>query len=102
MGRPKKDKDPWADLDSDFKDSAAAMGEGEIRTRIAETTLNQEALMDAKGKDQDLAQKKEAYSTAGAGYREATKANKLRVKYLRYMLEVKGKNTGDSGLAEAA
>ncbi len=100
MGRPKKDKDPWAGLDDDFKDTAANLSETEVRARIATVTLNQEALMDAKEKDTDLASKKEAYTVAGAGYKEATKANKLRTKFLRHMLEVKGKNTGDSGMEE--
>jgi hypothetical protein len=97
MGRPKKDK--FEDLDEDFKDSVAAMDEAGLRSKISEITLNQEAVLEAKENDQDLASKKEEYKVAGASYREATKANKLRVKFLRQVLGDKNKDTGESGLA---
>lgn len=100
MGRPKKDK--FDDLDKDFKEEAEKLDEGQLRTKISEIALNQEALMEAKEQDQDLAQKKEQAKEAGAVYREGSKANKLRVRYLRQMLDAKGKATGESGLEATA
>lgn len=94
-----KKKDPFADLDQDFKESAERMAEAELRDKLAQTALNQEALDDAKTKDTDYLAKKDAFSTAGAVYREGKKGNKLRTKYLRLMLDAKGKDTGDSGVS---
>ena len=87
-------KDPFKKLDKDFKEETEKLDEAQLRSKIAKITLDQEALMEAKESDQDLAEKKEAHSTAGAVYREGTKMNKLRVKWLRHMLDAKGKDTG--------
>lgn len=87
-------KDPFEDLDDDFKSTAENMDETALRGKVSEIALNQEALMEAKGADVDLAQKREQASIAGAVYREGTKMNKLRTKYLRLMLDAKGKDTG--------
>lgn len=96
MKFPKK-KDKYADLDQDFKDTAASLAEAELRDRIATTSLNQAALIDARDKDFDLKDKKEAVKEASAIYREGTKRNKLVIDYLRSMLDAKGKDTGSSG-----
>ncbi len=92
MGRPKKDK--FEDLDIDFKDSIAAMTEEEIRAKLAEISLNQAALMQAKSDDEDLKTKKEIAKEAGAIYREGTKANRLRIEWARQVLGDKGKSNG--------
>jgi len=92
MPRPKKER--FADLDGDFKDIAAALNEAELRDRIANVSLDQEALMEDKSQDTDLEVKREAARDAGAIYREGTKMNKLRIAYLRQMLDAKGKDTG--------
>jgi hypothetical protein len=91
-----KKKDPFEDLDEDFKDAVAGMDEKAIRDRLAKVTLDQAALMDAKEKDIDLKEKKEAAKEAGAVYREGTKMNKLRVKYARSILDAKGNDTGSA------
>jgi len=95
MGRSKKD--PFADLDQDFKDEINAASKEQIRDKIAQISLNDAALEEAKELDLDLAQKKEAAKEAGAVYREGKKMNKLRRKYARIMLGEKG---GDNGSVE--
>lgn len=95
MGRPKKE--PFADLDQDFKDKINAASTDEIREIILGVALNDAALAEAKESDQDLAEKKDAAKEAGAIYREGKKMNKLRTKYARVMLAEKG---GDNGSVE--
>jgi hypothetical protein len=92
MGRPKKD--PWEDLDDEFKSTIDSSDEVSIRKKIAEVALNQSALTSAKELDQDLAEKKETYSEAGAVYRDGTKRHKLMIAYCREILNNKGKDTG--------
>lgn len=60
-----------------------------IKTLLAEVTLNERENQNNKKLDQDLAEKKAAYSFASEGYKEATKANKLRITYLLKSLESK-------------
>lgn len=98
----KKSKDPWAGLDKDFRDAVPGMDEKELRNRVAQVALNQEALEEAKTKDADYQEAKDRFSNAGAVYRDGKKRNKLMTKYLRYILDVKCKPTGDSGLDEPA
>lgn len=87
-------KDKFEDLDEDFKDSIAAMDEDAIRSTIAKVSLNQVEMMNAKAGDQDLIQKREAASEAGAVYREGTKMNKLRIEFCHQVLGDKAKDTG--------
>lgn len=95
-------KDPFAALDSDFKDHVAKMTEGEIRSLIAKVSLNQVELVQAKDADLDLAQKREAAKDAGAIYREGTKMNKLRVLFCHRALYDAGKDTGSFDADEVA
>jgi hypothetical protein len=92
MGRSKKD--PFEDLDGEFKNAVAAMSELEIRQKISSVALNQVALLEAKDNDEDFQQKKEASKVAGAVYREGTKMNKVRIQFCKRVLEDKGKDTG--------
>lgn len=88
------EKDPFKSLDEDFKDAAAAMDESQLRAKLADVTLNQLAVLEAKDEDPDLKKTKEAYDVAGESYKAMTKMNKLRSKFLRRCLGDKGKNTG--------
>jgi hypothetical protein len=97
-GKKGTKKDRFADLDSDFKDTIANMKEPEIRDRLAKLTLDQEALMELKKNDQDLAAKREQASEAGRVYREGTKRYKLAVAYARSILDAMGKPSGESGV----
>ncbi len=91
MGRPKKEKDPWADLDQDFKSAIEGGDEAMIRAKISEVAIVNAQLMDAKDQDLDLAEKSEIFKEAGAVYREGAKQNKLKIKYAKKMLESQGK-----------
>jgi hypothetical protein len=87
-GRPKKGE--FEDLDSDFKDAIASSTVEDINKRIAEVAKNQETNLKSMAEDQDLAEKKEAVKDASAQYREATKANRLRIAYCMRVLGDKG------------
>jgi len=92
-------KDKFKALDNDFKDAVAAMPEEDIRKKVANIALAQEALMKARDEDQDLARAKEEFSVAGAIYRDGSKMNRLRIQYCREMLESRGKDAdGDATL----
>lgn len=92
MARPPKltKKDPFEALDTDFKDTIAAATPLDIRSRIAKVALDELANQQAKGEDQDLAEKVEQAKFAGEGYKEATKMNKLRIAFCKRALQDKG------------
>ncbi len=92
---PAKKKDKFADVPEEFRDAVAGMQEPQIRDRIAKVSLDQAALIEAKGNDQDLAEKKEQAKEAGAIYREGTKLNKLKIEFCRQVLGDKSKPTGE-------
>ena len=94
MGRPKKNaepKDEFAELDSEFKDKVAGSDEAAIRDTIATVALNEVQNQNNKADDQDLAQKREEAAVAGAQYKDASKMNKLRIRFARRVLSDKGK-----------
>ncbi len=103
MGRPKgsrNKKDKFDSLDKDFQDKMAASTPEEIRGVIAQVALNQEELQKAKENDEDLANLKEQVALASEDYSSGTKMNRLRIQFAKRCLEDKGKEAGDSGLAE--
>lgn len=91
MARGRKKKQPFEDLDQDFKDDVANMKDEDIRAKLAEVAINEHENREAKKQDQDLQQKHDAYSLAGEIYREGTKMNKLRTGYCYNILEARGK-----------
>jgi hypothetical protein len=91
MPKLKTEKDPFAALTDEFKDAVASSSPEEIMTRIAETAIAEQENQQAKTEDEDLAEKKAAATFAGEQYKEATKMNKLKIKYARRVLEDKGK-----------
>lgn len=93
-GKGKKNKDPFADLSEEFRDSIATKDEAGIRSEITTAALNQVALMSAKEQDTDFHSKKEAAKEAGAVYREGSKANKLKIEFCKRELESRGKESG--------
>lgn len=86
-------KDPFEDLDEDFKTTIEALNEEEVRKRIAQVALDQESLMVAKKADLDLEKAKEVAKEAGAIYRDGTKVNKLKISFARQVLSDRGKPT---------
>lgn len=96
MPRGRTKKEAFEDLDSEFKDTVAAMSEEDIRNKLAQVSLNHVELMKAKKDDQDLESKKEAVKEAGAIYREGSKMNKLRIEFCHRVLGDRGKDTGNA------
>jgi ElaB/YqjD/DUF883 family membrane-anchored ribosome-binding protein len=84
-------KDPYEDLDSDYKDAIAASTVEDINKRIAEIAKNEQDNLKAKGDDQDLKEKKEAATEAGKQYKDASKQNRLRILFAMRVLGDKGK-----------
>jgi IS5 family transposase len=87
-GRPAKSE--FADLDSDFKDAIAASTPQEINDRIAEVAKNEEENQKAKKEDQQLVEAKAAAAAAGAGYKEASKMTRLRIRFAMRVLSDRG------------
>lgn len=83
-------KDPFADLDAEFKDMIASSSIEIINNKIAEVAKNQEENLRAMADDQDLQEKKEAVKMASEGYRDASKMNRLKVIYAMRVLGDRG------------
>lgn len=94
MGRPKgsknKNTDPFSDLDGDWKDAAAGSSREEVQQRIAAVALNDVELRRLKKEDQHLKECQEAYKDASARYRDGFKQNKLKIEFLKRVLDDKG------------
>ena len=90
MPKFKAPKDPFADLPEEFRDAIDRADRDGIRKLIAQVALDQVELMDAQTKDMDYQSAKETAREAGAIYRDGTKANKLKIKYAKLVLEGKG------------
>lgn len=90
MPRPKKIKEPFADVPEEFKDTIDGLSRDEIRLRIATVALAQLELMEAQAADEDYQRLKAEFKEAGAVYREGTKANRGKIAYARSVFEAKG------------
>lgn len=91
-GRGRAAKSPWADLASDFKESVESAKDEEIQHKLAEVALNEADNLEAKKKDEDLKAKKEAVKFAGEQYSSASKQNRLKIDYMKFILESRGKH----------
>ncbi len=89
-GFKKGPKDPFADLTPEFRDAVTDSTREEIENRIAEVALADVELRTMKEDDQDLAEKAEAHKEAGAVYRDGFKSNKLKIKFMKQVLDDKG------------
>jgi len=87
---PKVEKDQFGDVPEEFKEVVEGLGTDDIRKKVAEIALNQVELMKAKKEDQDLAEKREQYKSAGEIYSSGTKLNRKKIEYLKTLLESKG------------
>lgn len=85
-GKGKGKKDPFEDLDKEFKDAVNGMNRDEARARAGKIALDQADFDAAEKEDQDLKDKREIAAHAGAVYTDAKKFNKLRIRYLRKRL----------------
>ncbi len=89
----KKKKGPFDSLPTEFKDAVAAEDLQAIKARLSDIAKAEEANQAAKNADEDLNKKKEQAKIAGEVYREGTKANKLKVKFIITVLADKGDET---------
>lgn len=90
MARPKKNKSPYEDLPQDWKDSVGSKSIAEINDEIATIAKREQENLKAMKDDPDLENLKWQVKEAAGPYREASKANKLKVQYAIEVLEAKG------------
>lgn len=88
--KQRKEKDPFEDLNDEFRAKIDGASETDLREEIANIALADGELMAAKQLDQDLKEKRQAASIAGAIYREGFTANRLKQKYIRQTMESRG------------
>ncbi|GAC1694090.1 MAG: hypothetical protein NVS9B9_16520 [Ktedonobacteraceae bacterium] len=75
MARPKKNNDPFADLDPDFKGAIDTMDEKQIRNKIAEVTKNEVENNRLLAMDVDVQEKRLILENLRAPYKAISKAN---------------------------
>lgn len=83
-------KDKFDALPAEFRDTIAAMSRKDIREKIAQISIDNQELLDAKEKDIDLQKAKEQAKEAGEVYREGLKMNKLKIAFAKRVLDDKG------------
>ncbi len=98
-GRPRKT--PFADLPEDWKEKFSSGKDEDIRSESSSVALAEVANQASKKLDEDLAEKLAAAKAAGEQYSEASKLNKLKLTYLRQLLEARGKEDDISLRASA-
>jgi hypothetical protein len=86
---PKKDK--YDDLSDEFKSKVETATDDGLIDILGEVSKNEELNRRCKEDDQDLAEKKKSYDEAAVGYKDATKANKLKIRYVYDLLRARGK-----------
>lgn len=96
-GRPAQDLTPeekmqkkFLEINEEWRDKVAALSVEQIKTEITEVVNNENENQKNKEDDQHLAEAKETYQEAAAGYKEATKMNRLKVKFALRVLGDKG------------
>lgn len=87
-GRPKKTLEEQ--LPPEFIDAVKSMGPTEINERISTVAKGEVENQAAKEADDDLAAAKEKASELAGPYSDASKLNKLKLKYLHQQLKAKG------------
>lgn len=77
-------------IESTFIDSLNGANAEQLKAKFAEVAKAEEANQSAKKADEDLNSKKDAVAAASEGYRELTKKNRLKIKFLIRQLSDKG------------
>lgn len=97
MGFTKKEQnqaDEMSDLAKNFeeglKEKLDAMSPAQLKEFIGQVTLNELENKKNQKEDQDRNEKKAAYDSANAQYKEATKANKDKIAYAKYLVDGTG------------
>lgn len=91
MPKPKKTKNPFAELPSEFRSAIEGGSDEDIKDVVAKTALDNQVLLEAKEEDLDLKDKLEQAKEAGAVYAEGVKMNKLKIRYAKFILSSRGK-----------
>lgn len=89
MARPKKD--PYSNLDDEFKAKVEAANDEQLIEILGEVAKNEELNRRNKADDQDLQEKAAAKDMAEEQYKDASKANKLKTRYIYDLLRARGK-----------
>jgi hypothetical protein len=89
MARPKKD--PYETLPDEFKTKVDGATDEQIIEFLGEVGKAEELNRRLKEDDQDLQEKKAAKEMAEEGYKEASKSNRLKTRYLYDILRARGK-----------
>lgn len=89
MARPKKD--PYENLSDEFKNKVSAANDEQLIDILGEVAKNEELNRRMKEDDQDLQEKKASYDMAGEQYKEASKSNRIKTRYIYDLLRARGK-----------
>lgn len=84
-------KDPFDALSEEFKDLMESASPEVLTDTIAKVAMADADLRKAQEEDEDLAAKKEQVKLASEPYREGFKLNRLKIKFMKQILEDKGK-----------
>jgi hypothetical protein len=87
--QPKKDK--YDDLTDEFKSKVEGSSDDQLIEILGEVAKAEELNRRCKEDDTDLAAKKEQYDEANVGYKDATKANRLKTRFVYDLLRARGK-----------
>lgn len=92
MGRKKKTqkKDQFEDLSEEFKTQIVNSSREDIEHHLASVALQHMELKQAQKDDGDLAEKKAAYKAANEMYVEGFKTHKMKLEFMRRVLNDKG------------
>lgn len=90
MPRGPKKKNPFDELSAEFKDAAQHADTAKLKSVLMEIGMSEQLNLASMKADQDLKEKKEAVKDASAGYREVTKFNKLKTKFVLEQLSDRG------------
>jgi hypothetical protein len=90
-GRGRAPKDPYEGLSPEWRAAVDGGTDEEIKAKLAEAALEFRQIEEDKASDGDYVAAKQRLSSAGAQYRERSKAVKLKCKFAKKVLESRGK-----------
>lgn len=79
------------ELAPEWKQALEDASDEEVKVKVSVVALNEQDNQNLKDADEDLASAKEAVKVASEQYVSATKVNKAKIKYAKYLLESRGK-----------
>jgi hypothetical protein len=84
-------KDKYDDLSDEFKAKVEAASDEQLIEILGEVSKNEELNRRCKEDDTDLANLKETYDAANGPYKDSTKANRLKTRFVYDLLRARGK-----------